>query len=92
MFYRVLEKQGLPLVKICSVCKIEKDLSQFRMRSDRPAQPKSECKDCARGYNRRYRTKVDRSDKIQEWRDKNPEQVKASRIEWNRRNTRTIEV
>lgn len=50
----ILSDRG-PTMPVCSKCKEEKDISQFRPRSDRPGSHKSECNACASARNKKWR-------------------------------------
>jgi hypothetical protein len=56
-----------PKAKICSKCKVEKDISFFSLRTDRPGSFRSECQECARGYKRNWAAAPDN----EEYRERN---------------------
>jgi len=62
------------MTKICTICKIDKDIEEFYKRSDRPIGCRSDCKKCSAIVNKRY--KEEHKEEIKQYRkedrEKNP--------------------
>lgn len=74
-------------MKICTRCKIEKELDQFWY-DKRLQRHKTACNECAAEDRRVYRIKnVEHvKAKNRDWQRKNPEKVKAANLRWRARN------
>lgn len=60
-------------MKKCTKCGIEKDLSEFSRRNDRPCGRLATCKECSNKRNK-------------EWRDTNPQKIREKNKRWNKAN------
>jgi len=83
------------VMKICNVCNISKPETSFRQYSHAPKYRRNGCNDCRRekdrirreteGYNPRVldkRTKEEKIERLNKWKENNPEKVKSSQKKW----------
>jgi hypothetical protein len=73
-------------MKVCNICEEEKPLSEFYKSKKQKAGRVSKCKQCSRAYNKLWREANPGYD--QDWRKKNPDKIRRSYLEWNKRNSK----
>lgn len=76
--------------KICTKCKIEKDLSEFKFRVDNKSKRRSQCSQCDREYSKVRRQKPEVKEKEKErskkYREENKDKISADFKRWNEAN------
>lgn len=74
--------------KICSRCKIEKNINEFNKNRSKSAGINSECRDCAKKYSAIKRKCPDYINYKKEYRKKNAEKIKQKRKEYYEKNSK----
>ena len=69
--------------KICSKCKIEKDICNFSRKKSNHSELRSECKECNRIISKKYReeNKVKEINRSKKYREENKEKLKKTYID-----------